>query len=358
MNGPVSADPERLERFTSELLPTIAPVREQVRTYGRAIRSFDAARNDLRGGAIDASPSIDGWLEALAEVDRAPRALAIALRNVDTFRAQLSGVAWVRFGEQDLLAALSAAALSAPGATEAELQAIAERRLDGQPLRHPFTEGLGSWASDTIGTAGFWSNTTVGAAFGTVDQIDRRLVQRVEGYTRANGTQVAGYSRWRAGYAERMNRVMTASQASGLAPWVRAGARALPFAGALGGQVLDDRGDPSLSRGDRIARAGFATTVEGSFAFAGAKGGAAAGALALSWAAPPVGPIVGGVVGGAVGGFAGSQAGRAVLSNATGLVESAGRGIDRGLDALGDVGSAAASTLSDAASSVAGWFGR
>jgi hypothetical protein len=268
MRGRVSADPDRLEAYSAATLPLIQPVHEATNEYRRALTSLNEAPSDLRGGYIDPSASIGAQLELLHELDRGPEALAFALRNLDVFRDERSGLSSARFGELDLLGALTSAYLSNPDASTSVLVTEAADHID-RSWRMPWDDGVGAWLSGEVGTPSFWVSTTVGAALGTVIQVDKLLVERVSGYTNRHGTQVSSYERWKRGYAERLNRIARASTVARVAPWARWGSRALPFVGAAGIRVYDDWDDPTLTTGDRIARVGSATVVEGGLTLAG-----------------------------------------------------------------------------------------
>lgn len=73
-----------------------------------------------------------------------------------------------------------------------------------------------------------------------------------------------------------------------------------------------DQDDPSLTTGQRVARAGVKAGTVGAGAWVGAELGAMGGAAIGTLICPGPGTVIGGIVGGVVGGFAGAAGGGAI----------------------------------------------
>ncbi|MGH8905298.1 MAG: hypothetical protein ACRD0K_01975 [Egibacteraceae bacterium] len=124
-------------------------------------------------------------------------------------------------------------------------------------------------------------------------------------------------------------------------------------------QIVKDWNDPTLTTGDRLARAGAATVLDGGLGFAGGAAGvwagAAAGAAIGSVFPGPgtvVGGVIGGIVGGVSGGIIGGEVGQNIRENVGGAVDWAGERIDDAIEfgedvigAIGDAGEAALSRI-------------
>jgi hypothetical protein len=348
MDRRVTGDPERLEAFTHDMLPLVDRAREAVEAYSQALAAFNGAQpNDLGTHIGDLSPLLDGNLDLLEEIDRAPEAFAFGLRRLDDNPHP------VRVSEERWFDALVSVRLSDGDATLDD----AVSALDTS-WQWPWENGVGDWLRGSGSSPGFWAGTPIGAALSTVAQIDERLVVEVSAHTRA-GSNVRGYHRWKGGWADRMNRLSSASRVAtvgGPAKWT---GRFLPVVGAGALQIHQDWGDESLSTGDRIARTGAAAAVEGGAGALGAAGGAALGTLV----APGVGTVAGGVIGGIAGGEVGSH----LLDNMQGRVDRAGERLDQFGEQLSDrvtgaveFGSDALDTMADvggsAVATVGGWF--
>lgn len=176
-----------------------------------------------------------------------------------------------------------------------------------------------------------------GATVTIVDEVGKRTV-RIDGYTRADGTQVRGHARWPQGTADRMRHLGSATvwREAMEHPATRTIGRTAPWAFAGATQTIEDWEDPTLTRGDRIARTGSAVALEGGGAVVGGLAGAKAGALigaGVGSVVPGVGTAVGGIVGGIVGalgvGYLGGQAGAYVHEHvADDLIDDLGDRVD------------------------------
>jgi hypothetical protein len=103
-----------------------------------------------------------------------------------------------------------------------------------------------------------------------------------------------------------------ASAARGLASTSRVlGAAGVVVSGGLAAfdRWQADAADPSLSTGERFARAGVDGALNAAGGGLGAWGGAAGGAAIGTMICPGVGTVIGGVVGGVIGGYAGGSLG-------------------------------------------------
>jgi hypothetical protein len=226
--------------------------------------------------------------------------------------------------------------------------------LDTSPILPWHDEG--SWAADPSSPL-WWTTTSIGAAERTVTEVWSRLGVEVRGHYRS-GTWVDAHGRWRAGQAGPLNaRIGPAQRWRRAQPWARRSGRFLPgLPGVL--QYLEDQDDPSLTTGDRLARASSAVVLESGGAFVGGAAGVKVGAIAgaaAGTAVPVVGTAVGAVVGAVVGGLIGSgvgaELGNTAKDNLRGAIGSAGRRIDPVIDAVTDVGGSVVS-------SVRSWFGQ
>ena len=153
-----------------------------------------------------------------------------------------------------------------------------------------------------------------------------------------------GPPRWHLSPQDGTGRPMVAAATAGRAATRVArvsGPAGIALAGAS--QYADDATDPSLTEGDRIARAGAATVADGGIGaagsatfgivgkatgvklggLAGVKLGAAAGTVAF--------PIAGTIAGAALGGILGAAAGSLLRRTADPAIRQAGAGVDRRL---------------------------
>ena len=349
MDRRVTGDPARLEAFTQDMVPLVDRAREAVEAYSHALAAFNSAQpNDLGTHIGDASPLIAGNLDLLEEIDRAPEAFAFGLRHLDANPHQ------VRVGDEQWFDALVRVRLQDP---DAGLDAAADA-LDTS-WSWPWEDGVGDWLLGSASSPGFWAGTPIGAALSTVEQLAEHLVVPVRAHTNA-GNSVRQHHRWKAGWADRMNRLSSANRVARVAGPAKWTGRLLPGVGASALQIHQDWGDESLSMGDRIARTTSAAVVEGGAGALGALGGAALGTLV----APGVGTVGGGVAGGVAGGEVGSH----LLDNMQGGVDRFGEGLDWVGEQVGstvtgalELGSNALDTMADvgggAVDAVSGWFG-
>lgn len=348
----ISGDAASLEGYTDDTALLVAFMRDAVADCDEVITRFNSARpNDLGNVIPDVTTLIDADLDLLAEIDRAPAAFAFALRNLDTLSFETDPWLRTHLTSQEWFDALSAAWLNDPLAPTDDLVADAQRLADTS-INLPWDKGWGRWASEKVSDPLWWSTTAIGGAATSVDEVYKRLAVAVSGYYRGS-TYVAPHARWRPGLAARLNPVLgPASTWRCLAPWAR---RIGIAGGTVPGieQAVRDWNDPTLTTGDRIARTGTTTALEGGFGIgggiAGAKlggaGGAAIGTLIFPGPGTVIGGAIGAVGGGIIGGLAGSDFGGFINDNVQGGVELLGDGIDAGLefggealDRLGDVG--------------------
>jgi hypothetical protein len=348
----VFGDPDRLEAFTAEVTPTVPEARRAVEDYGAAVAAYVAAGpNDLGAGLEDLSRVIVPELDLLREVDQAPAAFAFALRNLDHLRGGI--VDGVRITDMERFEALAAARLQHPDADPWAVIQTAEASVDESWIL-PWDDRY-SWSADPTSPA-WWTTTAIGTAQRTVRDVWRTWGVSVSEHYRGE-TFVGAHGRWRPGWADRLNPTIgSASSWRRALPYARVANRALPFLPGVD-QYVQDRGDTTLTTGDRVARVTTTTALEGGGGVvggaAGAKGGALVGAAIGTAIVPGVGTAVGGVVGGiggAVGGgIVGAEIGSTINQNVQGAVSAAGEGIDRAIDTLTDVGGSVTSTVS-------GWF--
>lgn len=348
----VTGDPTSLEGYTADTALLVASMRDAVAGCQEAISRFNSAGPNHLGTTIpDLTPLIDADLDLLAQIDRAPAAFAFALRNLDTLSFETDPWLRTHLTSEEWFDALSAAWLNDPLAPPDELVADA-RRLADTSVDLPWDQGWGPWASEKVSDPLWWSTTAIGGAATSVDEVYKRLAVPVRGYYRGS-TYVAPHARWRPGLAPRLKPVLgPASTWRRLAPWAR---RIGIAGGVVPGieQTARDWNDPTLTTGDRIARTGTTTLLEGGVGvaggFAGAQAGATAGAFIGTLIFPGPGTAIGGVIGavsgGIAGGFLGSEVGELINDNVQGAVEVLGDGVDAGLelggkalDTLGDVG--------------------
>lgn len=363
MSANVRGDPDRLEAYTDDALAALAPARDAVEDYADAAATFNTAGpNDLGSSLDDLAPSLRAELDLLEALDAAPAAFAFALRHLDELSVS-DGWAWAHVGDLEWFEALTRARLDLPGASDQDVVDAARRSLD-LSWEWPWSNGFASWGQDRLTSPPWWATSSIGAATDSIKVVDEKLLQRVSGYQRGS-TWVASYPRWRGGTAELMNRVVTARTFSRIAPWARrVGWLGPPLAGL--GQFLEDWEDPSLTTGDRIARTGAATVLDGGVGLAGASIGGALGAAAGTFLIPipGVGTAIGGVVGAVAGGFIGAEMGQNIRQNVAGVIDWSGDRIDTLLEWGGDAAGWTGDRLGDGwdwsndrLSDGAGWAG-
>lgn len=339
----IGGDPARLEDYSQDAVRMMTSMVDAVADGAEAIARFNAARpNDLGSTIPDIAPLVEADLDLLAQIDRAPEAFAFALRNLDTLDLATNPLLRIQLTSEEWLDALSAAWLNDPDAPLDDLVADAESLAD-RSLKLPWDRGWGAWGSEKANDPLWWSTSGIGGAATSVDEVYKRLAVAVSGYYR-NGTFVAPHARWRPGLAPRLNPVLGgASNWRRLAPW----ARRVAVAGALvpgAEQIIKDWNDPTLSTGDRIARTGTTTLLEGGGGIAGGiggaklggMGGAAIGTMIFPGPGTLIGGAIGAIGGGIVGGLVGSEVGGFINDNIQGGVEALGDGIDAGLEFGGD----------------------
>lgn len=324
MSANVRGDPDRLEWYTAEMEFVIPPIRCAIDAYVKAVARFNAADpNDLGTELEDLGPSLHAELDVLEELDKAPAAFAFALRHLDDLSPSDKWETWWRWVHVLDIAwfdALAQARLNMPHAREDEVVAAAKDLLDTS-WEWPWQEkSMRSWLTDRTTSPSWWTGTVIGSATDTVVQVDKHLIERISGYYRKSGRWVDPYVRWQRGTAGAMNRISSARGWAKAAPWARRlGFWSAPFvAGA--NQLIVEHDDPTLTRGDRIARVGAAVVLDGGGSIAGALAGAAMG----SAIAPGVGTVVGGAIGGALGG----EVGQMVRENFGGVIDWSGDQID------------------------------
>ncbi|MGH9185070.1 MAG: hypothetical protein ACRD0U_04530 [Acidimicrobiales bacterium] len=146
-----------------------------------------------------------------------------------------------------------------------------------------------------------WTEPALAAAVG-------HYLQRVSGYTRATGTEVAGYVRYDPRFGGRaiLGRFATAADLDRFGRWVGRGAVGISFAAGAAEQWFSDEG---LDTGERIGRAawmgGWTAAGSGLGGWGGAAiGGAACAAGGVTAPAAPVCALAGGIIGGIGGGAA------------------------------------------------------
>jgi hypothetical protein len=333
----ISGDPERLRDYTATTTPAVAAARAPLDAYAAAVRAFNTAENDLGTTLTDNTPRVTAILDDADDLDRGPAAFAFALENLD----RIGGGWWgtTRVTDLERFRALVIARLDAPYAADDDVLVAADGLLDTSV--HWLWEDDG-WLSDRLGSELWWGGNVLGVATGTFTQVDEHLVHGVSGHLRS-GRWIDSYHRWAPGTASTMNRVMSADD---WALWSQRAGRVGAVAGfalAGAGQAIEDWDDPDLTTGDRIARTGATTLLEGgggalgglAGAKMGAAGGAAIGTAIFPGVGTAVGAAVGGIAGGIVGGGIGGEIGGFVNDNVAGLVEGAGDLIDDGI-AFGD----------------------
>jgi hypothetical protein len=365
----VFGDPERLEAYTAEVTPTVGEARGSVEDYRTTVLAFNAAGpNDLGTSLVDLAQVVLPDLDHLHELDQAPAAFGFALRHVDQLRDGLGNR--IQLTDLERFEALAAARMNDPdGAPDAVVAAASDSLEVG--IRWPWDDE-GSWAADPT-SAQWWTTTALGVGRTTIKETWERLGVDVRRHYRGT-TRIDVHGRWRPGYADQLNRTIgRATSWQRAYRYTRPLGRVLPFLPGVD-QAMEDRHDPSLTTGQRIARTGSRTALEGGLGAAGAWGGAAGGAVVgatIGSAVPVVGTAIGGaagaIVGGIGGGVIGTEVGSTINDNVQGAVQTLGDGIDgaidlgsQAIDSVTDVGSAAVSSVSDlgssAAETVSGWF--
>jgi gas vesicle protein len=349
----VFGDPARLEAYTAEVTVGVHETRHAVEDYRAAVAAFNAAGpNDLGTQLADLGQVIDPDLELLLELDQAPAAFGFALRHLDAF--DVGGLTGMRVTDLDRFEALATARLQHPDAAPDDVVGLAYAALDtGWVLPWDDDE---AWPADPA-SAVWWTGTAIGAASAGVKAVWERYGVDVRGHYRGE-RWIDAHGRWRPGWAQRIN-----GELGRATTWRRAGqhlSRASAVLVVVPGieQALEDRNDPSLTAGQRIARVGSRTALEGGGGFLGGLGGMKAGAAAgfaagsvVPGVGNVVGVLVGGALGGVAGGIAGAEAGKFLHDNFQGAVQWSGDRID---DAI-ELGASAVDTVTDVGASA--WDG-
>lgn len=134
--------------------------------------------------------------------------------------------------------------------------------------------------------------------------------------------------------------------------WVGRAGVVVSFGVSAYDQWQADADDPTLSTGERVARAGTVGATTAAGGWAGAWAGAQVGGMIGTAVGGPVGTVVGGAIGGIVGGVIGSGVGQAagqwVVDQADEWGAAIGDAWDAAGDALADAGDAIGGALSDA----------
>lgn len=358
VRGVVRAEPDRLEAYAERTLRAVAQMEDGCAAYRDRVAEYHAAGpNDLGLTVTDRAGSIQEMLHGLRGFDAPLAAFGWALRHLDhldaRFPLESSWYGW-HATEKDMFTALVAARLEHPGGSTAQVLDAAEEGLaDG--LSYPWDDGVLPWLAEGPTSATWWTGTAIGLGTGAVNSIaaptqQRGLTVPVRGHWN-RGNWIDPHHRWRPGWAGTMGRLAPADTVARWGPRVGRVGGVAGFAFAGGGQLIEDWNDPTLSAGDRIARAGTATVVEGGAGFVGGVAGAAIGQALI-----PI-PVVGAVIGGAVGGWIGGEVGKWANDNFLGgATEDLGEGIDSVIEDAQDVGGEIVEFGGDVIDDIGGWF--
>ena len=186
------------------------------------------------------------------------------------------------------------------------------------PFNPGFQPGPGSsgypppWLNEFQNDSFILNGVLLTGGVSAATQFASHFTTGVSGYTRANGTVVQPYFRYRPGYADRLNPWVSANTVN--SKWID---RAGKF-GTAGGfvvpaveQVAGDWNRDDLDGADKAGRVATRIGFMGGGAWAGASVGATVGASIGAFFGPadvatvPIGGAVGGIVGGIVGSSAG-----------------------------------------------------